>query len=177
MQILANGCIKGAKWYKKRAPSEKVPLIISSSYRHLSTLCIATTTTNYCIDVRFLISAPIFLFASVTQSSYKNKGALSILKPSRRSSSYIIRNRITFVFHKHIQNILRLFEFQHQARNPQPNKSQKSVYLSLTNLQNPKPRLRYDFFLESLYRTLNTIVQNFLRFIFKPAILVRLDLV
>jgi hypothetical protein len=52
-----------------------------------------------------------------------------------------------------------------------------SVYLSLTNLQNPKPRLRYDFFLESLYRTLNTIVQNFLRFIFKPAILVKLDLV
>ena len=135
MQILANGCIKGAKWYKKRAPSEKVPLIISSSYRHLSTLCIATTTTNYCIDVRFLISAPIFLFASVTQSSYKNKGALSILKPSRRSSSYIIRNRITFVFHKHIQNILRLFEFQHQARHINKIKTQKSVYLSLCNLQ------------------------------------------
>ena len=50
-------------------------------------------------------------------------------------------------------------------------------FLYLTNVQNPKPRLRYDFFLESLYRTLNTIVQNFLRFIFKPAILVKLDLV
>jgi hypothetical protein len=47
LQILANGCIWGAKWHKKGAP-EKMPLIIKSSgYEFLLNLPFGTTNSKH----------------------------------------------------------------------------------------------------------------------------------